>query len=293
MTQTMPHVLSEQDVAFFHENGYVVVPNAVPKENLEAALAAVWQFVEVDGMRPDDSSTWYPPQRKSALVHLHQHPALWENRQHERLYQAFADVLGTDALWVSMDRAALKAPIDARFPAYDDRGFVHWDLDTARPLPQTLGVQGVLALTDTSPEMGGFCCVPGFHRVLEGWIAEQPAGRDPRSPDLSRLPDGMAVTPIPMRAGDLVIWDRLLAHGNGRNEGTQPRLAQYITMYPAPSDNDAQRDERIACWRERRAPGNWEKDVPERYRGVEPRLVPTPAPLSPLGQKLLGLERWQ
>ena len=97
MTQPTSRVLSEQDVAFFHENGYVVVPNAVPEENLEAVLSAVWQFLEVDGMKPDDSSTWYPPQRKSALVHLHQHPALWDNRQHPRLYQAFVDLLGTNA----------------------------------------------------------------------------------------------------------------------------------------------------------------------------------------------------
>ena len=50
-------------------------------------------------------------------------------------------------------------------------------------------------LTDTDADMGGFQCVPGFHRNLEAWIAEQPADRNPRIPDLSLLPPGRQVTP--------------------------------------------------------------------------------------------------
>lgn len=279
-------VLSEQDLAFFQENGYVVVPEVVPKENLDAVVAAVWDFLEMD---PADPATWYPPDRRGAIVHLHQHPALWANRQHPRVYGAFADVLGEEKLWVSLDRAGMKPPIDPRFPEYDDRGFVHWDLDTSGPLPTRLGVQGVLALTDTTADMGGFCCIPGFHKNLAAWIAAQPEGRNPRAPDLSRLPEGMKVTPIPMKAGDLVIWDRLLAHGNGRNEGSRPRLAQYITMSPASSD-EAQRQERIATLREQRAPLHWEREMPEKFRGRERRYPP--AELTPLGRKLLGLDLW-
>ena len=279
-------VLSEQDVEFFHRNGYVVVPDAVPPENLCAVIEAVWEFLEMD---PDDRTTWYPPDRRGAIVHIHQHQALWDNRQHPRLYQAFVDILGTEKLWVSLDRAGMKAPIDPAYPYYNDAGFVHWDLDTSKPLPQRLGVQGVLALEDTTAEKGGFQCIPRFHKELEAWIAAQPEDRNPRAPDRSRLPAGYEVTPIPMRAGDLVIWDRLLAHGNGRNEGTRPRLAQYITMSPA-GDDEAQREERVACWRERRAPSYWEKDIPEKYKGRERRFPP--AELSPLGRKLLGAERW-
>jgi hypothetical protein len=279
-------VLSETDLEFFQQQGYLVVSNVVPQENLDALLAVIWKFLEMD---PNDPATWYPLERKSSLVYLHQHQALWDNRQSPRLYEAFADILGTEKLWVSMDRASMKPPLDSRFPHYNDRGFVHWDLDTSKPLPETLGVQGVLALEDTTAEMGGFCCIPGFHRDLAAWIAQQPADRDLRRPDLSRLPEGCQVTPIPMRAGDLVIWDRRLAHGNGPNTGTRPRLAQYITMYPAREDEEA-RQERIACWRDRHAPSYWERDIPEALRGREKENPP--AQLSPLGRKLLGLDVW-
>jgi hypothetical protein len=280
-------VLSEEKVEQFRRDGYLVVEGVVPPENLQAVVAAIWQFLEMD---LEDRSTWYPRQGRSSIVHLHQHQALWDNRQYPRVHQAFADILGTEALWVSMDRAGMKPPIDPRFPHYEDRGFVHWDLDTSKPLPERLGVQGVLALTDTPAGMGGFQCVPGFHRVLAEWIKQQPPDRNPSVPDLSLLPAGYEVTPVPMRAGDLVIWDRLLAHGNGRNEGDRPRLAQYITMYPA-SDEEEQREERIRCWRERRAPSYWDRDIPEPYRDREKQNPP--AELTPLGRKLLGLDHWR
>lgn len=279
-------VLTDADHAFFGQNGYVIVPEAVPAAQCAAALAAIWEFL---GMDPDDPATWYPPERHGGLVYLHQHQALWDNRQSPRVHEAFAELLGEQALWVSMDRATMKPPVSPQFPAHDDRGFIHWDLDTSRPLPARLGVQGVLALTDTTVDMGGFQCIPGFHRELADWIAAQPADRDARSPDLSRLPPGFAVTPIPMAAGDLVIWDRLLAHGNGRNIGPRPRLAQYLTMSPA-SDDEAARQERIACWRERRAPRSWEREMPEAHRDRERRHPP--AELTPLGRRLLGLDGW-
>jgi len=38
-------VLSKEDWEFWNENGYVVVHNAVPQANLDAALDAIWGFL--------------------------------------------------------------------------------------------------------------------------------------------------------------------------------------------------------------------------------------------------------
>ena len=279
-------VLSGKDTEFFHENGYLIVSNAVPQENLDAMVAAIFEFLEMD---VNDPATWYPPYRKSALVHFHQHPALWANRQYPKLHQAFADLLGTEKLWVSMDRAGMKPPVNPEHPLGDDNGFIHWDLDTTKPLPTRLGLQGVLSLTDTAADGGGFQCIPGFHKSLEEWLDAHPEARPARSPGKAELPEGFAVTPIPTKAGDLIIWDTRLAHGNGRNVGTRPRLAQYITMSPA-SDNEEYRAERIACFEEKRANAGWEREIPEPYKGRECRYPH--AELTPLGRKLLGLDLW-
>ncbi len=281
-------VLSAEDRAFFEKNGYVVVRGAVPVEDCEAVVDAVFDFL---GMDPNDPEDWYrPPHRPNGMVELYQHPALWKNRQNPRIYGAMVDLYQNEKLWVSIDRANFKPPPHPDHPEYDQKGFTHWDVDTTT-VHQPLRVQGVLYLRDTTEDMGGFTCVPGFiGPVLEKWIAEQPADRDPRRPDLSRLPEGCSVQPIPGKAGDFVIWSTLLAHGNGHNTSGKPRFAQYIAMSPARENDEAARADRIMRWRERLAPdASW---VYGDERGWEQKNCQT-AELTPLGRKLLGLDRWE
>src|SRR5687767_9302793 len=96
-------VLSEDDLRFFEENGYVVVPNAVSRENCEAVVDALYDFLEFDKNTSDD---WYrAPHTPGGMVEMYQHPALWANRQSERIHGAMADLFGTEKLWVSIDRA--------------------------------------------------------------------------------------------------------------------------------------------------------------------------------------------
>lgn len=279
-------VLSEQDKEFFKENGYVVARQVVPQPDLDAVIAAIWEFL---GMNPDDPSDWYrPPLSPNSMIEMYQHPAMWGPRQQPRVHEAFADIYGTEKLWVSIDRVSMKPPVNPAHPQYDtDRGFyLHWDVDTSK-LPVPFIVQGALYLSDTTEDMGGFQCVPGFHRGLEEWVKTQPADRHPNLPDLERLPDGMKVTPIPGKAGDLVIWNSLLAHGNGRNLSNRPRLAQYITMVEASQDDEAARQSRIETWRERLRAG-W---APGGPHGPEHEHGQT-AELTPLGRKLVGLDLW-
>ena len=220
-TLTKP-VLTDDDIAFFHANGYVVAHEVVSKSQCDTVVDEIYQFLQMD---PEDPDTWYPTDRKGGtLAHIHQTQGLWNNRQDPRIHRAFADIYGTERLWVSMDRASMKPPIDSKYPHYKDSGFVHWDMDT-RDLSGPLFVQGVLVLADTAANQGGFCCVPGFiNDPMVEWIARQPADRNPHYPDLNALPEAFKVTPIPGKAGDLVIWDRRMLHGNGRNEASAPRL---------------------------------------------------------------------
>jgi hypothetical protein len=280
-------VLSESDWAFWLENGYVIVPDAVPEQSLRRAVDAIWEF---QGMDPGDPESWYaPPQgenrmaelNKAGMVELYHHQALWDDRQHPRVHGAFADIWGTEKLWVTIDRANLNVPVR---PGWDFAGFIHWDIDTSLdPIP--VDVQGVLALEDTPAEQGGFQCVPGFHRILESWIRTQPADRDPTRPDLA----GFEVQPVEMRAGDLLIWTSWLPHGTAPNRSRRPRLAQYISMAPAHEHNEALVESRMASWRNRTAPRGIA--FPGDPRRLEERLGTT-AELTDLGKRLLGLERW-
>ncbi len=286
-------ILTHEDRAFFSKNGYLTVPNAIPPPNLQAVIEAIWAFLEMDPRDPED---WYrPPLRPGGMVEMYHHQSMWDNRQHPRIYQVFAELLGSERLWVSMDRVSMKPPRHASHPDYDHQGFIHWDADTSqRPLPT--GVQGVLYLSDTAADQGGYQCVPGLFRTLESWLETQPKDRNPRVPDLK----GFNVEPIPGRAGDLLIWHRLLPHGNGRNVSDRPRLAQYITMYPTDYGNpdaseearaaaEARREARLRAWQERLPPEG--SAFPGDPRGWE-RQHGRPADLTPLGKRLLGLDSW-
>ncbi|GAB4015561.1 DUF1479 family protein [Spirosoma koreense] len=280
-------VLSEEDWQFWKDNGYIVIRQAVPKENTERLAQLLWEFEEKD---PADPSTWYTPPRaeikmkeltNSGMVELYNHQYEWDNRQYPRVYDAFVDIWGTEKLWVTIDRANLNLPVQ---PGFEFKGFIHWDYD---PETKPQNVQGVLALADQTDEnMGGFQCIPELYRTYDTWKLTQPADRDHFKPDTT----GFELVKVKMEAGDLLIFNSTQPHGIRPNRSKDKvRLAQYISMMPAEEDNEALRQWRITSWRERQAPEgyafpgdprNWEKTRYER------------ASLSELGEKLLGLKKW-
>jgi hypothetical protein len=287
--KTLPlRVLSPEDFHHWQSRGYVIVRNAVPAENVERLKALLWEFEEKD---PNDPATWYAPQRRdhlmkelngTGMVEIYNHQYLWDNRQVQRVYDAFVDVWDMEELWVSIDRANLNPP--KQVPG-NPNGFIHWDSDTSLdPLP--IGVQGVLSLVKQDGDIGGFQCIPELFYDFENWVKTQPADRDPMHPDTS----GFTITNIEMEAGDLMIFNTLLAHGVRPNHSKdRVRMAQYISMFPADEDNVAEREARIRMWRELEAP---KRDAfPGDPREWEKKNART-AKLSPLGEKLLGLRSW-
>jgi hypothetical protein len=214
-------VLSPEDLRFWDENGYVIVRNAVSREQAQATENAVWEAL---GMQPDNVASWYEkPIGKGIMMDFYHHPTLRANRQVPRIQKAFAQLWGTPDLWTTTDRTSFNPPETPDLPFQGPH--LHWDMSLQPPLH--FGTQGLLYLCDTPAEQGAFCCVPGFHRRLESWLRELPAGTDPRQVNL----DAQAV-PIAAQAGDFVIWHHFLPHGSSPNRGTYPRIVQYINMYP-------------------------------------------------------------
>ena len=238
-------------------------------------------------MQPNDPGSWYPdPPRASIMTEMYQHQALWDNRQYPRVHQAFAEIWGTEQLWVSIDRASMNPP---ELPDWKYPGKLHWDTKLEPPID--FWVQGVLYLTDTAANQGAFACVPGFHRQLEDWLKDLPPEADPREQDLESL----GAQPIPGAAGDLIIWHTALPHGSSSNTATQPRVAQYITMFPPQGYDEEARNHRLKAWRDRLAGLVIEVTgvTTWKLRNEKEHQTGQTAELSPLGRKLLGLDRWE
>jgi len=279
--------LSEEDWAFWQHNGYVVIKNAVSKEQAAATANFLWEFEEKD---PNDTSTWYTAPRaemkmkelaNTGMVEVYNNQYLWNNRMTQRVYDAFVDIWGTEKLWVTIDRANLNFPIK---PGFEYKGFIHWDYD---PETRPVNVQGVLALADQTDEsMGGFQCIPELFRTYDTWKLTQPEDRNRFMPDTT----GFTPVKVKMEAGDLLIFNSTQPHGIRPNlSGNKVRMAQYISMMPAEEDNEALKEWRIRSWRDRIAPEgyafpgdprNWEQT---RYQRAE---------LNELGRKLLGIDKW-
>ena len=282
-------ILSEEDWKFWMHNGYVVIKNAIPKAQAKATADFIWEFDEKEA---NDPSTWYAQPRAemkmkelagTGMVEAYNHQTLWNNRQTQKIYDAFVDVWGTEKLWVTIDRVNLNFP---QRPGEEKEGFIHWDYD---PETRPQNVQGVIALADQMDEMmGGFQCIPWLYRNYDSWKLTQPEDRDRFQPNLAALHD--KIVKVVMEAGDLLIFNSTEPHGIRPNRSeNKVRIAQYISMMPAEEENQELIDWRVNSWKNRITPEgyafpgdprNWEQ---ERY---------TRADLSTLGKKLLGLNKW-
>ena len=214
-------VLSSEDLAFWEENGYVVLRNAVPTEDARAAELAVWEFLDMDPQRPE---TWYGGQH-TFWASLFYHPALVHNRKSKRIHKAFAQIWGTENLLATVDRASLNRPMQDNDVDISGPSALHWDASIHQPM--SFGVLGILYLNDVAANQGAFQCVPGFHHRIGEWLESLAPGEDPRAAALE-----LDAIPIAAGAGDLIIWRQELPHGSSRNRGHYPRIAQYIFMYP-------------------------------------------------------------
>ena len=282
-------VLSIEDWNFWLHNGFVVIKNAVSREQAQKTADFLWEFEEKNPNKPE---SWYTAARAemqmkelqgTGMVEVYNHQLLWENRQTERVYNAFVDIWGTEKLWATIDRANLNFPIQ---PGFEYKGFIHWDYD---PETKPQNVQGVLALADqTDLEMGGFQCIPWLYRNYDSWKQSQPEDRNRFQPDTKGLEEHFVK--VPLEAGDLLIFNSLEPHGiRPNNSKDKVRIAQYISMMPAEEENIALKEWRINSWKNRIAPEG--HAFPGDPRNWEQTKYNT-AKLSTLGEKLLGLKSW-
>ena len=281
-------VLSDQDWQHWITKGYVIVKQAVPKAQADALKAVLFAFDEKD---PHDPGTWHAPERRphvraelnnAGMVEIYHHQSMWDNRQTERVYNAFVDIWDREDLWVTIDRANLNVPKPGETST---DGFIHWDVNTALS-PPPIGVQGVLSLDVQDMETGGFQCAPYLFEHFDDWVKTQPETRNPLLPDMT----GVTRENILLDPGDLLIFNSLLAHGVRPNiSKDRIRVAQYISMHPADPENTEEKAERVRLWREIEPPDR--PDFPGDPRDWE-KTRQSRAKLNALGERLLGLTDW-
>jgi hypothetical protein len=104
----MDFPLSENDLKFMDENGYLVVKNVVEDEICDKLIRqgfnrakTLFQFDK------EDEDTWSAIPFHG-IVDIWHAPALYELRQHPNIYSIFSQLLKTNKLCVSIDRISIK-----------------------------------------------------------------------------------------------------------------------------------------------------------------------------------------
>jgi hypothetical protein len=194
-----------------------------------------------------DSSTWenqFWPLNTRFLAGYALTQYAFDNRTHSNLHTGFSNIFGTDDLVTMVDRWGIMRPSKNRKdwkwelkPHVDVNPWKYTEeLDKGYP-HQYQGVLSLVDSYDTWCSTGGFRIVPGCANILKEWTKRFPdptkgegvsyhlTETDPLYNKLQR---------IPLRKGEVCIWDSGCVHANFSNtSSTDFRLVQYVSMAPA------------------------------------------------------------
>ncbi|TRX35698.1 phytanoyl-CoA dioxygenase family protein [Flavobacterium sp. ZT3R18] len=217
------NVLSEEDLMFWKENGYVVVKNAISRSECEATQEAIWEFL---GINPDKEESWYQSnaEQRGLMLTFSDHPTLNKNRQSKRIQKAYEQLYGTTQIYKTIDKVSFNPPENDNFQFLGST--LHWDVSLHLPIP--FAFQGLLYLTDCGIDDGAFHCVAGFHHKIEDWIHDLSPNENAREVALKTLKS----IPVVGNAGDFIIWHQALPHCATPNRNKTPRMVQYLTYLP-------------------------------------------------------------
>lgn len=217
------NVLSDDDLAFWNKNGYVIVKNAISKKDCKDTQLAIWDFLKMD---PDKRESWYNnhQDQKGLMLNFSNHETLNKNRLSPRIKKAYEQLYKTNGIYKTIDKVSFNPPETQKFVFLG--GALHWDVSLS--LPISFGLQGLLYLTDCGAQDGAFHCVPGFHNKIDSWLKNLESDINPRE-EIFKITQPV---PIVANAGDFIIWQNTLPHCASANRGTSPRMVQYLTYFP-------------------------------------------------------------
>jgi phytanoyl-CoA hydroxylase len=235
---------TNEEVSFYQENGFVVLPGILTEDE-----RARW--LEVVGTAAARRTTRTPLEGTNYAEFFHTEneyynsvftqrinlwmtdPAVKDLVLDERLGRIAAELAQVEGVRIWLDQALIKEPWSSPTAYHIDNPFWSFTSDSAITI--------WIALTDSTLENGALCYIPGSHRL--GKYSNAAIG-----PELGALfdvyPELRDVDPVfcPVPAGSAVAHNGLTAHGAGANMTNRRRFAMTIAYMPDGSTYNGQQD---------------------------------------------------
>jgi ectoine hydroxylase-related dioxygenase (phytanoyl-CoA dioxygenase family) len=219
----------------FSRDGFAVAAQLFQPDEV-AAIRDTFMAQAADGPVPGLSDSWASPNGDAAadplvryprMMHPHAHPELTVGPLSlrylldHRLYARLSAIMGEEP--IAAQTMFYFKPPGARGQA------LHQDNFYLRVRPGTCYAAWV-AIDDADPENGGLEVVPGSHRMEIAC----PGSADPAqsfTTDYVPVPAGLQVTPLPLKAGDVLFFNGSLIHGSTPNSSTDRFRRAFICHY--------------------------------------------------------------
>jgi ectoine hydroxylase-related dioxygenase (phytanoyl-CoA dioxygenase family) len=233
-TDALDYVVTDEQRATFHEQGYVHLPAVVSEAEVDELAVTYDRFlrreIEVPGKdycdmagdygrAPDDFSI------VNVMLPRRYHPA-WQGNVFERRAASIARQLCGDGMVIDYDQLLAKRPLrdDAVFAWHQDMAY--WP-DT----PDTRTATLWLAIDDSTVDNGCMRFVPGtVHEPRLRPHVPQFGDRGESHALGTELLDTDVVVPVPIRRGDCTVHNERVMHGTGGNSTDGWRRAYIIAF---------------------------------------------------------------
>ena len=215
--------LTPAQVNAFNADGFCVLKNAVPENDLSKVLAetdrAESTLTSSTIMLEDDQTYVYDAAQMSFAVNLVKRSTVIRDFFRQPLFQHLShDLLGRD-IRLYWDQAVYKKPKSGGlFPWHQDNGYTFTE-------PQDY-LTCWIALNDATKDNGCPWVIPKLHR--QGTLVHQDSPRGWEIKDIETSGNVRFARACPAQAGDMVIFSSLTPHKTGPNISEEVRKALIV-----------------------------------------------------------------
>jgi phytanoyl-CoA hydroxylase len=219
-------MLTQEQVDFYQENGYVLVKGLFTREEAAAFRQEAHDLIDRLRQTRDVEATWGSAKEvtatKTSLLHCHdvqfQSARLTKLLVDDRFTAAASDLMRTPNVQLHHNKLFIKPPEKGSpFPMHQDRPFFPHDKDTM--------IAGIIHFDDAPLEKGCVRVVPGSHKL--GAIEHVQEGGWHLPLDKYPLESSVACE---AEAGDVLFFSYLTIHGSGVNVSNEARTTLLVQM---------------------------------------------------------------